>query len=108
MILYHNVLDTPGRLSNVILERNYSSNTLTSLWDPLPSLDLTDIDPDIVYAVELYRITCGQNVFMSHTVVVESSTTKESLDLIQIYKAVIAARNVTGARNGPSVEIRGE
>ena len=38
----------------------------------------------------------------------ETYATEENLDLMQIYKAVIAARNnVTAARNGPSVEIRG-
>ena len=37
-----------------------------------------------------------------------SSATEEGLDLMQIYKVVVAARNnVPGGRNGPSVEIRG-
>ena len=79
-----------------------------TLWDSLPSLDLTDIDPDIVYTVELFKITCDKYVSMSHKVVAENSATEEGLDLMQIYKAVIAARNnVTGARNGPSVEMIG-
>ena len=82
--------------------------TLTIIWNPLPTLDLTGIDPDILYTVELFKITCGQNVLVSHKVVAESSVTEESLDLMQIYKAVIAARNnVTAARNRPTVEIGG-
>ena len=37
-----------------------------------------------------------------------SNVTEEGLDLMQIYKAVIAARNnVRDARNGPSVEVKG-
>ena len=37
-----------------------------------------------------------------------SNVTEEGLDLMQIYKAVIAARNnVRGARNGPSAEVKG-
>ena len=38
-----------------------------------------------------------------------SNTTEENLDLMQTFKAVIAARNnVPGARNGPSVEMEGK
>ena len=34
--------------------------------------------------------------------------TEASLNLMQIYKAIVAARNnVPGARNGPSVEMKG-
>ena len=78
------------------------------LWNPLPTLDINDTDPDIVYTVELYQITCGQNILINRTVVAGTSVTEENLDLMQIFKAVIAARNnVPGARNGPSVEIEG-
>ena len=53
-------------------------------------------------------MTRGQSIPISHKVVAESCATEEDLDMMQIYKAVIAARNnVTGARNGPSVEMRG-
>ena len=39
----------------------------------------------------------------------ESNATEENLDLMQIFKAVIAARNnVPGARNGLSVEMEGK
>ena len=79
------------------------------MWDPLPTLDLTHIDPDIVYTVELFNIICDQNISISRTVVAKSNATVENLDLMQIYQAVIAARNnVREARNGPSVEIRGK
>ena len=102
------LLDTPGEVTNVLLERNYSSNVLIMIWDPLPTLDLTDIDPDILYTVELFKTTCGQNVPISHRIMSTNSASEESIDLMQIYKAVIAARNnVTEARNGPGVEIKG-
>ena len=79
------------------------------MWDCLPTLDLTDIDPDIVYTVELVKITRDQRVsVVSHRVVAGSNATEENLDLMQIYKALIAARNnVQRAMNGPSVEIQG-
>ena len=100
--------DTPGRVSNVICRMNYSSNSLMTLWDPLSTLDLTDVDPDIVYTVELFMITCSGNMSMDPTVVNGSSATTENLNLMQIYKAVIVARNnVREARNGPSAEIEG-
>ena len=96
-------------MNNAALKRNYSTHSLTINWDPLSTLDLTNIDPDIVYSFELFKITCDQNVLISHrSVAAETSTTEVGLDLMQIYKAVIAARNnVREARNGPSVEIRG-
>ena len=79
------------------------------MWDPLPTLDITNADPDIVYTVELFNITCGQNTLMSRILDVHGvSATMEILDLMQVYKAVIAARNnVREAITGPSVEIEG-
>ena len=100
--------DTPGKVSNVVYRRNYSSNSLTTLWDPLPTLDLTDVDPDIDYTVKLFMITCSANMSMDSMVVNGSSATMENLDLMQVYKAVIIARNnVREARNGPSAEMEG-
>ena len=100
--------DTPGKVKNSYYQRDYPSSALSIIWDPFPSLDLTDIDPDIVYTVELFKTTCSQNVSMSDRVVVENHAIEENLDLMHIYKAVITARNnVTGARNGPSVELEG-
>ena len=99
--------DTPGNVSNASCERNYSSNVLTTSWTSLPSLDLTDTDPDIVYIVDLFRITCGEDVSMSHENVTGNSTSN-TVDLMQIYKAIITPRNnVDGARNGTSVILKG-
>ena len=95
-------------MNNVAIQRNYSSKSITITWDSLPSLDLTDSDPDIIYTIKIFKITCGHNVSISHEVVTGSTITKENLDLMQIYKVVIAARNnVSGAENGPSVEMEG-
>ena len=78
------------------------------MWNPLPTLDINDTDPDILYTVELYQITCGQNILINRTEVAGSNVTEEGIDLMQIYKAVIAARNnVRDARNGHSVEVKG-
>ena len=102
------LLGIPGEVKNPIHQRDYLSKSLTTSWDPLFSLDLTDIDPDIVYKVELFETTCGRNVPIHQSDVAENSVAKENLDLMQIYKDVITPRNnVHGARNGPSVEIEG-
>ena len=93
-------------MKNVIFIRT-SSDTVIIHWDVLPSLNLTDTDPDIVYVVELHRITCGQNMFVSREDVFVNST-NNTVDPMEIYKVIITARNnVEGARNGTSVEIRG-
>ena len=100
---------TPGEVKNVFNHRSYSSNSLIITWDHLPSLDLTDIDPDLVYTVQLFEVTCDRNISVSHQVVARSNATIQNLDLMQVYKAVIAAKNnVREARNGPSVEMRGK
>ena len=108
MYLIHE--QTPLNRSRMQLDllRDYSKDELTTLWNPLPTLDINDTDPDILYTVELYQITCGQNILINRTEVAGRNVTEEGLDLMQIYKAVIAARNnVSGARNGPSVEMKG-
>ena len=95
-------------MNNVAIQRSYSSNSLTITWDNLSSLDLTDIDPDIIYTIKIFKIMCGHNVSISHEIVAGSTITMGNLDLMQIHKAAIAARNnVPGARNGPSVEVEG-
>ena len=95
-------------VGNASCQRDYTFNLLITLWNPLFTLDINDTDPDIVYTVQLFRTTCGQNTLMNQTTVNWNNATEENLDLMQIYKAVIAARNnVPGARNGPSVEMEG-
>ena len=100
--------DTPKQVKNVNLLRGSSRDELTILWNPLPTLDINDTDPDILYSVELYQITCGQNIFINRMEVAGSNVTEEDLDLMQIYKAVIAARNnVRDATNGPPAKMKG-
>ena len=99
---------TPGKVKIVSKNRNSSSSLLTTRWSSLPSLDLNDTDPDIVYSVELYKITCGEDIFMSHEDVFVNST-NNTVDPMEIYKVIITARNnVEGARNGTRTEISGK
>ena len=92
----------------VSINRNSSSSLLTTHWSSLPSLDLNDTDPDIVYSVELYKITCGEDIIMSHEDVFVNST-NNTVDPMEIYKVIITARNnVEGARNGTKTETSGK
>ena len=83
----------------------------TLSWDAPSSPDLTGIDPDIAYCVEVYNITCGRrDLIISDCNVTEPSY---SLDGIApdgyIYEYIVTPRsNMEGARNGtPSEPLRG-
>ena len=99
--------DTPGKVSKATFDRRLLSTILSTRWDSLPSLDINGTDPDIVYSVELYQITCGQDIFVGQETVLGNNT-NNTVDPMEIYRIVIAARNnVEGARNGESVVIKG-
>ena len=101
------ILGIPGNVSNLGFERNYSSGTLTTFWDPLPTLDITCREPDIMYHVQIFKTTCGQRVLVSDKNVTESITSN-SLSLMEIYMAVITPRNnVPGYIDGPKEERKG-
>ena len=81
---------------------------MTTQWNYLPSLDINDTDPDIVYSVELYQITCGQNILLMNSENVTGNRINSKVDPMQIYKVLIAARNnVAEARNGESEVMSG-
>ena len=104
------VLGIPGNVSNLGFERNHSSGTLTTFWDPLPTLDITDREPNIIYRVQIFKTTCGQSVLVSDENVTESITSNSlsPLELMEIYSAVITPRNnVSGYVNGPRREMKG-
>ena len=104
------ILGVPGHISNLGFKRNYSSGVLTIFWDPLPTLDITDRDPDIVYHVQIFKIVsgCGQSVLMSDENVTESITSLSSAEHMEIYTAVITPRNnVPGYIDGPKEERKG-
>ena len=97
---------TLGQLNSVSgIRRNGSTYT----WDPPFSLDLTDTDPDIVYCVEVYNITCGGTVPVCLDCNVEGSQWMACLrDLAFIYKVVVTPRsNAVHAMNGTMSAIEG-
>ena len=94
-------------VSNVRVAKN--SSTLS--WTPPFSLDLTGVDPDIVYCVDIYNITCGRrDLVISDCSVTEPSYTSDDIaPRGYIYEYIVTPRsNVEGARNGtPSRPFRG-
>ena len=99
-----------GKLATVS-DFHKTSNTIT--WYPPFSLDLTDVNPDIVYCVEVYNITCGRrDLINSDCNMTEPSYTSRSDDAPNgyIYEYIVTSRsNVPGARNAtPSQPLRGD
>ena len=86
-----------------------SRTSTTITWDPPFSLDLTDIDPDIVYCVEVYNITCGRrDLFISDCNVTEPSYTSDALYEGLLYHITVTPRsNVSNALSGNSLSITG-
>ena len=98
---------TIGPLQGVTsLVRN--GDTLT--WKPPFSLDLTVVDPDIVYCVEVYNITCGRrDLIINDCSVTEPSYTSDDIAPHgYIYEYTVTPRsNVPEATNGTSVTVMG-
>ena len=96
-----------GKLQSVSnLERNGS----TLAWEAPFSLDLTGVDPDIAYCVEVVNITCGRrDLIVSECNVTEPSYTSDNIASHgYIYEYTVTPRsNVEGARNGTSVTVSG-
>ena len=75
----------------------------TFSWDPPFSLNLTNVDPDIAYCVEVYNITCGgRELVFSDCNVTENSYISDAIDPNgYIYEYIVTPRsNVQGAQNG--------
>ena len=94
------ILSTAGLLQSVSsLVRNAS----TLSWVPPFSLDLTSVEPDVVYCVEVYNITCGRSHLISECDVMDTSYTNDVLHLGYIYEYTVTPRsNVQGVANGTS------
>ena len=85
-----------------MLELQRNASTIT--WEPPFSLDLTGIDPDIVYCVEVYNITCGvDDLVAGDCNVTEPRYVDRRLWQGYIYRITVTPRsNVQGVtvRNG--------
>ena len=95
-----------GPLSQV---SNITRISSTISWNRPSSLKLTNIEPDIIYCVEVYNITCGRgSLVVSNCSVTESRLVDESLQSGHIYNITITPRsNVENASNGTSLTKEG-
>ena len=82
-------------------------------WEPPSTLDLTGVEPDIVYCVEVSNITCGaDNLIASDcelTNPIYPASVGDGLDPSYIYEITVTPRsNVPGAANGSVITRQGE
>ena len=103
---YYCVIKGPlGPVSNIIV--NNSTDIFSLLWQPPFTLNLSNVEPNIVYCIDVYAITCGiVHVFgrcdilqlYFHYSINDSDPRSE-------YQFIITPRsNVAGAINGTSSE----
>ena len=78
------------------------SSTIT--WEAPFSLDLTGVDPDIVYCVEVFNITCGvDDLVVGDCDVTEPRFVDNGLQRGYVYRITITPRsNGQDAQNGTS------
>ena len=88
---------------------NLDRENTTIVWEAPFSLDLTNVEPNIVYCVELYNNTCGgRELLISDCDVMETSYTSDVLQSGYIYEYIVTPKsNVEGAQNGTSKTVTG-
>lgn len=100
-----------GKLDGVRnFERVTGSNKLEYVWEPPYSLDLTAVDPDIVYCLDVVRVTCQVREYITSDcgITGHNYTANSLLDLADLYEATITPRsNITASSNGTRVSIIG-
>jgi hypothetical protein len=76
----------------MVTEIKRSASTIT--WEAPLSLDLTGVDPDIVYCVEVYNITCGvDDLVVGDCDVTEPRYTDNRLQQGYVYRITITPRS---------------
>ena len=69
-------------------------SSINITWEPPFSLDLTDIEPDIIYCVEVYNISCQEEVFLfSDCNVIEPYYINRTLHESCLYNITVTARS---------------
>lgn len=114
MELIKSYAPTVGQLDAV---SNISVNTSQEIqefkWDPPFSLDLTNVDPDVIYCVEVYETTCGGNpksLVTSDCAIFEPYIIymlDVSLDTDLLEFKIIPRSNSKGSLNGTASSING-
>ena len=77
-------------------------------WYPPFSLDLTHVQPDVIYCLEISNITCGCNDTIVSDCHVFSESYNISLNSHLVYGIAVTPRsNVDGADNGTKTTFNG-
>ena len=107
LISWYHILSGP-LLAVTALVRGFISDRTFS-WNPPPTLDLTNVEPDIAYCVIIHNITCGRNDFL----ISDCSRTDpfyiyEDIHPGHVYSILVIPRsNVDRALNGTPLFIEG-
>ena len=87
-----------------------NTDSIIITWEPPFSLNLTDVEPDVVYCVDMYNVTAHQSsdhIILSDCNVVEPQYTFTSSqpDPTDLFEFIITPRsNTEGATNGTQSE----
>ena len=95
------------KVTNLSIDLN--SNMLNLSWDAPFSLDLTNVDPDIVYYVQVINTTCGNgSITFTDDTITETELNLYGYSQHHTYEMNITPRsNVEGAKNGTMLIIQG-
>ena len=108
---YTNIIVGPlDSVSNITANVNHTTEELLLMWTPPYSLNLTDVEPDIAYCVDIYNITCkSRNILFSNCSIITSELVVNLVNASQyIFEIIVTPRsNTESARNGTSNAVKG-
>lgn len=80
-------------------------------WTAPFSLNITKVDPDIAYCVDVYCVTCGGNIIdhvISNCCVLNPSYQFEATNFCSLYKAdIVPKSNIPKSKNGTKESFTG-
>lgn len=107
--MYYFSMPNTGQLAEVNnFNRLMASKNLSYMWQPPYSLDLTAVMPDVIYCLEISRITCGVRESVISDCDITDRNYTVDLDIADLYEAIITPRsNVANAINGSKASVSG-
>ena len=78
-------------------------------WDAPFSLDLTNVEPDVIYCIQVINSTCGNvSILLSNCTVRETELNLFGYSRYHVYEIIITPRsNVEGTNNGTTLTTQG-
>ena len=105
--MHNNIAGPLQKIMNLDIDIN--SNILELSWDAPFSLDLTNVDPDIIYYVQVINTTCGDgSITFRNGTITEIELNLFGYSQHHTYEVTITPRsNVEGAKNGTTLITQG-